>query len=161
MGIRRMGRYVRTMLLFYSIFCFFTYFIYWFHYYLIVYLIIYFSWFYYLREKISIMTILQVIFFVFIFDCICLFSFYFVFFSFHFVLFSFLLFYFHFIFFLQEPSLTGLMRENCIMTKLKESSVGKVMRKLKAMLKMEHSSWGKEHWNFYLTFFLRMFCFVI
>ena len=72
---------------------------------------------------------------------------------FYFVLFCFLFFYFYFIFFLQEPSLTGLMRENCIMMKSKESSVGKAMRKLRAMRKMEHSSWGREHWNFYSIFF--------
>ena len=70
--------------------------------YLIVYLIIYFSWFCHLREKISIMTTLQVIlndvfFFVFIFDCICLFSFYFLLFCFLIILFSF---HFHFLFIL-------------------------------------------------------------
>ena len=99
MGIRRMGRYVRTIFIF---FCFilFNFLIYLFILsidsiiYLIIYLIIYFSWFYYLREKISIMTILQVIlndvfFIVFIFDYICLFSFCFLLFSFHFVFFSF------------------------------------------------------------------------
>ena len=92
--------------------------------------------------------------FIFIFFSFCFLFIFFCFVLFCFVLFSFLLFYFYFIFFLQELSLTGLMRENCIMMKLKENSVGKAMKKLKVMRKTEHSSWGKEHWNFYLMFFI-------